>query len=110
MGIPVVVGWSEKFERNGESFRATCSACGRDAKMFRGRTKENVSAFFAISLWDGGVDAVQCGECLQIFEASDEKPAPSKRLPPPPAPARPKIDEREIDDELARLKAKLGKP
>ncbi len=108
MGIPLILGYSEGFERSGDSFRAKCPCCGQDAKMFHGKTNESVRAFF-ISLWDGGVPAVQCGECLKVFEEpAEEKPKRSSAPPPRSAP-RPAITEKAIDDELARLKKKLGK-
>ncbi len=125
MGIPLIVGASEQVKRNGETFRAHCPRCRENAKMHEAVWHTNVSAFFAISLWDSETSVVQCGECLSVFDEEDSKPLrasssgsalapPRARVPelaPPRAPAsrRPPIDEAAIDGELAALKKRLGK-
>ena len=115
MGIPIVIGASERVRRTGGTFRARCPRCG-DVKMYEAVKHLNVSAFLAISLWDEEDPVVQCGECLGVFNEEDGKKLRGTSAPAlgpsPPAPKptkRPAIDESAIDAELAAMKKRLGK-
>lgn len=84
VGIPIILGASENVERSGVMFHACCGRCERVVKMYEAVKRTNVSAFFAISLWDEEDAVVQCGECLGLFagENADRvrasaEPAPS---------------------------------
>ena len=50
--LPFVFGWQDKVRRTGASLHAPCPQCGRVVKMFEAVKHFNVSAFFAVSLWD----------------------------------------------------------
>jgi hypothetical protein len=67
VGIPIILGASEKIRRAGTTFYSHCSRCAATVKMYEAVKHTNVNAFFAISLWDGEEPVVQCGECLGVF-------------------------------------------
>jgi hypothetical protein len=118
VGIPIIPGASEKVRRTGGTFRSLCPRCDSTVKMYEAVKHTNVSAFFAISLWNGADPVVQCGECLGVFgdEDATRLRAAAGDLPPPrigalfsslllpsrqaPAPKRTPIDESAIDAEL----------
>src|SRR3954453_11156172 len=88
VGIPIILGASEKIRRTGETFRARCPACGKNVKFYEAVKHLNVSAFLAISLWDEEDPIVQCGECLAAFGEDDGKrwrALGAGRSEPPPA-------------------------
>ena len=134
MGIPIIVGASEKLKRTGVTFGATCPACRTSAKMHEGSVHTNVTFFLAISLWDSERPVVQCGECLAVFADEDAErlrgaatlptsvfarlfspSAPPTPSAPPPRSAsrvaskRAPIDDSAIDAELQAMKKRLGK-
>ncbi|HRG96008.1 MAG TPA: hypothetical protein PLR99_07165 [Polyangiaceae bacterium] len=130
MGIPILVGASEKVKRSGATFGATCPACRASAKMHEASVHTNVTAFLAISLWDSERPVVQCGECLAVFGDEDAERLRATATEPPsllgrllsrsnaapassrsasPASKRPPVDESAIDAELQALKKRLGK-
>ena len=139
VGIPIILGASEKIRRTGGTFRTQCPRCNGSVKMYDAVKHTNVSAFLAISLWDGEDPVIQCGECLAVFSEENaaalrasavetppsrigavfssllpgrSEPPPSGRVPSRvsvPTPRRTAIDEAAIDAELAAMKKRLGK-
>ena len=71
VAIPIILGASEKIRRTGGTFHTRCPRCGDSVKMYEAVKHTNVSAFLAISLWDGEDPVVQCGECLGLFAEED---------------------------------------
>lgn len=117
MRVPILVGWSEKVERTGETFQAECPECRSEQRFHAAKKAFNVSAFVAVSLWDSEEPVVQCSTCLNSFDPEDIKPiaaapAPSLRtriadaLKPTKA-ERAKSEDDEIAAELAAMKKRL---
>lgn len=126
MRVPILVGWSEKVERTGETFQAQCPECHGEQRFHVAKKAFNVSAFVAVSLWDSEEPVVQCSTCLHSFDPEDitpiaaPAPAPSlreriagaftKAAPAGAAPTgaeRAKSEDDEIAAELAAMKKRL---
>lgn len=119
MRVPLLVGWTEKIERTGESFDAECPECRGPQRFYAAKKRFNVSAFVAVSLWDSDEPVAQCSACLKTFtpesitRIAPATPAPTSlraRIartlkPSKTAPARSEDDE--IDDALAQMKKRL---
>lgn len=119
MGIPVIVGASEKLERTGVTLQGECPTCGDAQRFYEAKKRFNVTVFFAVSLWDSEELVVQCGQCLGCFKHGSIKavtapPTPTLRervtraiAPTKPAPRV--SDEAQIAAELAALKKRLNR-
>ena len=100
MGIPIIVGSSEKLERTGATLLGECPGCGGVQKFYEAKKKFNVTVFFTVSLWDSEELVVQCGQCLACFEHGSIKSAA--------APAGPTLRER-VTQALGATKAERKK-
>jgi Fe-S oxidoreductase len=117
MGIPVIVGASEKLERTGVTFQGECPSCGAAQRFYEAKKRFNVTVFFTVSLWDSEELVVQCGHCQGCFAHGSIKavattPAPTLRERLTRAVASTKTaprvsEEEEISAELAALKKRL---
>jgi hypothetical protein len=114
--------------RGGETFVQRCPECGLDARFHEVEVTEKFGVFFVDVVGDRQ-RAFLCSNCEEVFDAKDELPGDSRpALPSPQQLAREaKISEQErvaaerarreaveakakqIDDELAALKKRMGR-
>jgi hypothetical protein len=123
----------------GRRLTLLCSACGKKSTFYECQIDESLKAYFVVDLWKKTRKVLQCGECLAVCDYFDvfqdemrsEEPAVAERkrkeaaekaerkaeeerkLKEQAAHRRREEDQRrketEIEDELARLKRKMGK-
>lgn len=131
MRLPIIVGSSEKIERTGAVFHGECPRCGTLQRFHKATKRFNVSAFFAVSLWDSAEDVAQCESCLSCYadgaiepvaprspassvvsrvaelfkKSADEKPSVATS----PKPTREAPTEQDVEADLKALKKRLGK-
>lgn len=108
----------------GRRVKRKCPECNATAEFYECVVKRSVTAFSVVKLWDGESIAFACSECGELTEL-DETLAPElsareqRELDKQSARAleaaereRERADAkktRQVDDELAAIKRKLGK-
>lgn len=110
---------------NGRKLRRKCPECGATTDFYECVVERSVSAFSVVKLWDGESTAYACSACGEVTELGDtHEPELTAREQRELAEQRTRALEaakrereqaatakrQQVDDELAALKRKLGKP
>jgi uncharacterized CHY-type Zn-finger protein len=74
-----IIGGGKETRRieGGKRLNMRCENCQKLATFYECRVKKSVNAFFFVELWDKTVKAMQCGECLALFQEEEVSDAES---------------------------------